>query len=245
MLTRAILKKIVLTRPGRKGDNGRLLVAGGSKKYHGAPLLAIKAASRFVDLIYYYSPHAPNAQVKQKNKCFISVEKPNPNRVDCVLIGNGLDVNPENKRLVNQLLKKSKRAVLDAGAIRMAGSFEGTIVTPHAREFEDVFKLKASKANALRVAKQNNCVVLLKGKIDFIASPARVRENRTGNEVMTRGGTGDVLAGLCAALHCKNPAFESACAAAWINGRAGDKLKRRRRVFNAEDLARALPEALK
>jgi hydroxyethylthiazole kinase-like uncharacterized protein yjeF len=244
-LAKSILKKIVLTRKGRKGVNGRLLIVGGSQKYHGAPLLAIEAASRFTDLVHYYSPYPPNAQEKQKNKCFITEKKMEPEKFDCVLVGNGLEVNASNKRLVNRVVKKARRTVLDAGAIRMADSFKNCLVTPHSREFEDAFGLKAGKKNAFRAARENDCAVLLKGETDFVASPKRVVENKTGNEVMARGGTGDVLAGLCAALHCKNPAFESACAAAWINGKAGDKLKKKRRVFNAEDLARALPEALK
>ncbi len=48
-----------------KGDNGVLLIIGGSKKYHGAPILAAKTASRIVDLIYFSSVPENNALVKK------------------------------------------------------------------------------------------------------------------------------------------------------------------------------------
>jgi NAD(P)H-hydrate epimerase len=64
-------------------------------------------------------------------------------------------------------------------------------------------------------------ITLLKGGIDIISDGVRVRFNRTGTPLMTVGGTGDVLAGVAAALFCQLPAFEAACIAAYVNGRAG------------------------
>ena len=53
VITKEILKKLILPKPGsHKRQNGRLLIMAGSKKYHGALLYAIKAASRIVDLVY-------------------------------------------------------------------------------------------------------------------------------------------------------------------------------------------------
>ena len=49
-----------------------------------------------------------------------------------------------------------------------------------------------------------------------------MRFNRTGDPAMTVGGTGDVLAGIAGALLCQLPAFEAACLAAYVNGRAGE-----------------------
>jgi len=63
--------------------------------------------------------------------------------------------------------------------------------------------------------------VLLKGRVDIISDGARVRFNHTGSPIMTVGGTGDILAGVAGALFCQLPAFEAACIAAYVNGRAG------------------------
>ena len=84
----------------------------------------------------------------------------------------------------------------------------------------------------------------MKGRVDFITDGKRLAANRTGNAGMTKGGTGDVLAGLAAALATKNGLFEAACAAALVNGAAGDALfKRVGFNYNAGDLIEALPVA--
>ena len=67
-----------------------------------------------------------------------------------------------------------------------------------------------------------NIVTLLKGRIDIISNGMMTRLNSTGNAGMTVGGTGDVLAGIAGALFARHDAFDAACLAAFINGRAGD-----------------------
>ena len=63
------------------------------------------------------------------------------------------------------------------------------------------------------MAKKYHCNIVLKGHIDIIARPdGTISLNKTGNAGMTKGGTGDVLAGLVAALACKNDAFTAAVA---------------------------------
>ena len=63
---------------------------------------------------------------------------------------------------------------------------------------------------------------------------------------MTKGGTGDVLSGLTAALFCTNTSLVAAAAAAYIAGLAGDMLyKKQSYAYCASDLAEALPEAYK
>lgn len=63
---------------------------------------------------------------------------------------------------------------------------------------------------------------------------------------MTKGGTGDVLAGLIAALYCKNDAFLAAAAGSYINKKAGDSLfKKVGYYFNASDLVDKIPRVMK
>jgi NAD(P)H-hydrate epimerase len=62
---------------------------------------------------------------------------------------------------------------------------------------------------------------------------------------MTVGGTGDVLAGLTGALFCRIPAFEAACVAAYVNGRAGMVAAScRESGLLASDLLPLIPEEL-
>jgi NAD(P)H-hydrate epimerase len=62
---------------------------------------------------------------------------------------------------------------------------------------------------------------------------------------MTVGGTGDVLAGICGALLCQLPAFEAACIAAYVNGRAGEVVAARQGGgMLASDLVNEIPKIL-
>ncbi|MBI3955351.1 hydroxyethylthiazole kinase [Candidatus Gottesmanbacteria bacterium] len=91
-------------------------------------------------------------------------------------------------------------------------------------------------------AKEFSCTVLLKGEIDLIASEDKFEEIKGGNPGMTKGGTGDVLAGLAAALYCVNDPFTSAVAASYINKKAGEELFEKMGYwFNASDLAEQIP----
>ncbi|MEK7165288.1 MAG: NAD(P)H-hydrate dehydratase, partial [Patescibacteria group bacterium] len=71
-------------------------------------------------------------------------------------------------------------------------------------------------------------------------------EVRGGNSGMTKGGTGDVLAGLIAALATKNDPFLATIAGSFINKKAGDALyKKVGPFFNASDLADEIPKVMK
>ncbi len=106
------------------------------------------------------------------------------------------------------------------------------------------------------MAKDFNCIILLKGQVDIVCpprpplgeagSPSECVEVPGGNSGMTKGGTGDVLAGLVAALYCKNEAFLSASCASYLNKKAGESLyKKVGYYFNASDLADEIPKVMK
>jgi NAD(P)H-hydrate epimerase len=123
---------------------------------------------------------------------------------------------------------------------------KNVVATPHVKEFEILFKEKPTPENVEKMAKKWGIVVLLKAKTDIICSPTECRTNETGNAGMTKGGTGDVLAGLVAALMCKNDNFLVARAGAYLNGLAGDRLKEKKGFwYSASELIEEIPLALK
>ena len=88
---------------------------------------------------------------------------------------------------------------------------------------------------------------MIKGRIDIILSKDRYLLNHTGNEAMTKGGTGDVLAGLCAGFLAQSKDLvKSASAAAWINGHIGDILAKRKHgpFFLASDMVEEIKRIL-
>ncbi len=249
-----LLKLFKPNLDSHKGDNGRILIIAGSEKYHGALLLAIQAASRLVDIVYVHSPENQKLVQKLKSEIsvFITINKKElfktVDLVDAVLIGPGLDENENTKHILKQILHKysDKRIVVDATALWQLNPkwlHSNCIITPHVREFRKLFGCASNKENVLKMAKKYNCLVVLKGKYDYVSDGKQLFENRTGNVGMTKGGTGDVLAGLVTALAAKNDNLLSAQAGVYLNGLAGDKLYKKFKTFyNAGDLAENLGE---
>ncbi len=241
-----------------KGQNGKLIIIGGSHLFHGASLWALKVASRIVDMVYY-SSIPENLKLTQKLKAnlydFIGVPREEIEayiqEAEAILIGPGLTREKGTKSLTEKLIKKfpKKQWVIDAGSLQMMSQKlipKNSILLPHRKEFKRLFGVKANPENAAKMAQRYGCVILLKGPTDYICSSSKCKINLTGNEGMTKGGTGDVLAGLVAAFACKNDPFLAACAGAYINGLAGDRLKKRVGIYyNASDLAEEIPATLK
>lgn len=159
-------------------------------------------------------------------------------------------------KITKHLLAKfpHKKWIIDAGSLQMMDigwlkMLKQVIITPHKKEFERLFKTKLIKDPGLcedrvfTLAKEYGCIIILKGRTDIVCSATQCVYNTTGNEGMTKGGTGDVLAGLVAALACKNDLFLAAVAGIYINGLAGDELyKKVGPYFNASDLCDQIPK---
>jgi NAD(P)H-hydrate epimerase len=147
-----------------KGDNGRLLVVGGSKEYTGAPALASLAAlSAGADLVTIICPDSAAIPIKSYSPDLIVKNLPgdyiNPEmlgtvlelskKVDCVLLGCGAGDKEETKIALNLLAKKlgelKKPMVMDADALKLVDkelvkNQENLIITPHRGEFKAFFQ---------------------------------------------------------------------------------------------------------
>jgi NAD(P)H-hydrate epimerase len=233
--------KITLHAPGKdshKGENGKLLIVGGSKQYHGAAMLAVLAARRFVDLVYFYPGDADPlllAAIKSIPEVIVVDSLRLVDEMDCVLVGPGL-----GKARLNARVLKAKKLVVDGdGLKRVKGRIpRGAVLTPHEGEFRMLFGRSGTENNVKAMADAHGCIILKKGPVDIISDGKKTITNKVHNPGMTKGGTGDVLAGLVAALACKNDSFKAAEGAAWMTGNAGNRLKRRFGYnFCASDLA--------
>ncbi len=248
-----------------KGQNGKLMIIGGSKLFHAASLWSLKVASRIVDMVFYSSVPENNRIIQKEKEEFrdgIIIPRGKIdnyiNEADCILIGPGLpreegkeEGDDDTKDLTQGLLKKypDKKWVIDGGSLQVITPEDipqTAIITPHKKEFKTLFNLEPTVENTKEVLKKYQFTILLKGEKDIVCGNKECAFIEGGNPGMTKGGTGDVLAGLVSALYCKNEAFLSASVASYINKRAGDRLfKKVGTYFNASDLADEIPLVMK
>jgi len=173
--------------------------------------------------------------------------KVNDPRVGAILVGPGMGDIPQ---ILTLALTVARPIVIDADAIVAVGEPErlvghDVILTPHEGEFAKLFgELPGSKPErALAATKQSRSVIIFKGPDTLVASP----DGRLGFAPPSPGwlasaGTGDVLAGIVAALRARGmAAFEAACAAVWLHGRAAERAGP---GMIADDLIAALPPTL-
>ena len=178
---------------------------------------------------------------------------------------NELDkIGLESKKITERLLQRfpEKQWVIDAGSLQvMKPKFisKNAILTPNQREFEMLFGETRNTQHATRktenilhiashvsrIAKEDHCIIVLKNIDTLVCSPKKCVVVKGGNAGLTKGGTGDVLAGLAVALVAKNPPFLAACAAAYLTKKTADELhKKVGFAYNADDLAEEIPRVL-
>jgi len=178
---------------------------------------------------------------------------------DAVLLGPGIPRGPGTGALLLELLARAARpAVLDADALNALGAGPvalralpaPVVLTPHPGEMARLCGLSTAEVQARRIelaaeqAEAWGAVIVLKGARTVVAAPGRPPAViPTGNAGLATGGTGDVLAGLTAALLAgRLPPFDAARAAAWVHGAAADLLLARtgQRGLLASDLGDAI-----
>ena len=157
---------------------------------------------------------------------------------DSILIGPGISKNEETLELVRKIIKENDfNFVIDADAI---SAFKGNlnllknknvILTPHSGEFANLIGRKSEEIRtnfyefARLFAEEYGVTLVLKNSPSVIANGENFYVNSTGRENLATSGTGDVLAGIIAAIYSqtKNP-LESAISGVYIHGKCGDNL---------------------
>ena len=149
-----------------KGNNGKILIVGGSKDYHGAPAIAgLSAISSGADLVFIACPESASVAIKEvsldlivkglksENEDYLNLDNLDEilkiidkADIDTVLLGPGSGQNEETGKLFNVLAKKiEKSLVMDADALKLVDPIiiknkDNLIITPHLSEFKSFFK---------------------------------------------------------------------------------------------------------
>jgi ADP-dependent NAD(P)H-hydrate dehydratase / NAD(P)H-hydrate epimerase len=232
-----------------KGQSGRVLVIGGNTNYSGAPYFALMAAMRAgCDLIYSAAPAGASIRIASMapevislplmSKDFIKKSDARTvlvHKVDVICIGNGLGERRESIDAATSIIKSAKKPiVIDGDALKavkplLSKLSADTILPPHAGEFKEIFgvalpnELPKRVEAVIKAASKTKATLLVKGHVDIIAQGSRLKLNETGNPYMSKGGTGDILAGFCAGLMAQGMrSFDAACVAAFVVGMAGE-----------------------
>ena len=259
----------------RKGENGIVLVVGGSYIYHGAPILSSLAALRSgTDLVYTSVPKINVASTRSISPNLIVIPLVDqkltlgavkklvgalPRNLHSATIGMGLAIQEKNSllHLVKSLLDRDVRLSLDASAlipeVLPILANKNVVVTPHAGEFKRLFGeiLSNSTSERINLVEQNalkyGITILLKGPTDVISDGNVTYLCEKNTPAMTVGGTGDVLSGLVAGLLSNNRnCLESAAAASFICSLAGKEIQSKLGLhITSMDLIDELPNVMK
>jgi hydroxyethylthiazole kinase-like uncharacterized protein yjeF len=229
---------------GHKYDRGLVHCLAGQMP--GAIALAARAAARagagYVRVSTSRAIDGLPSAIAQTDTAVI-----NDPRVGCILVGPGLGDIPQ---VLTLALTAPRPIVIDADGIGLVGEPErlkghDVILTPHEGEFAKLFgNIEGSKAQrALAAAERSQSVIVYKGSDTLVAAPdGRVGFAPPAPAWLASAGTGDVLAGIIAAMRARGlDSFDAACAGVWIHGRAA-KIAGPNLI--ADDLADAIARVL-
>lgn len=222
-----------------KGNFGHVLLIAGNKGKMGAAIMAAKACLRsgaglttlntpedFLQTVHTAIPEA---------MCVVREEETDYAKFTSLGIGPGIGTDESSAEIVLEALENfSKPMVIDADALNLISQHKdwlnkipkGSIITPHPKEFERLF----GNANddferincALEMSKKFPFIIVLKGHYTLIASNGEARFNSTGNAGLAKGGSGDVLTGILAALLSQYNSWQAAILGVYLHGLAAD-----------------------
>ena len=181
---------------------------------------------------------------------------------DAMGIGPGIGQEDGSVGLLHKLLTSvNKPIVLDADALNaiaadkklLAAIPEGSVITPHPKEFERMFGKSENEFERLQLAlakaAELKIYIVLKGHYTaVITAGGKVYFNSTGNAGMAKAGMGDVLTGIITGLISQRyPLPEAALLAVYLHGLAGDvaATKNSQQAMQASDLINSLADAWK
>lgn len=229
----------------RKGDHGRVVVAGGSDLYAGAPALnALSALRAGADLVFVVAPrraadlvagYAPDLITHPCASLFPEPDAVFAHDPDAIVLGGGVARTAAAHEALREIARRAEcPMVLDAEALHAIAGHETilrgkrALLTPHGGEFRVLADeawpdaQEAREAAARRVASRYHATLLVKGRLDVIAEAERVALDREGSPFMTKGGWGDLIAGAAGAFLARGATpFVAAQGAARLVGRAG------------------------
>ncbi|MCJ7737541.1 MAG: NAD(P)H-hydrate dehydratase, partial [Anaerolineae bacterium] len=267
---------------GHKGSFGDVLFIAGAAGYYGAPYFAAMSfmragggysrlaapasivpflANKGSEIVYVPQAETADGGIALENRDALLELA---GRMDLVVVGPGLSLQPETQQLVRELAATIEKPLLvdgdgitalclDLDIIRHRGA--PTVLTPHLGEMARITGLSVEDIRVDRVsvlqrkAAEIGAIIVLKGAHSLVGYPdGRVFVNLSGNSGMATAGSGDVLTGTIAAMYGLGLSIEDAVRqGVFVHGFAGDLAAEARGEdgMTAQDILDHLPLAMK
>ena len=241
----------VLVVGGSRGMIGAVALAADAALRGGAGLVTFAAPETIQQAIAVLCPCATSIPLACDKAGDLAPESVRQmmraaERCDVLAVGPGMAIGAGQLNLIRATLEQEKPVVLDADGLNNLARLDAwpaqrrcpLVLTPHPGEFsrltgKSVEQIQSDRQSAAAAAVREwadqvalegpPLICLLKGAGTVVTDARHLYINETGNPGMATGGSGDVLTGLAAALIGQGlQAFDSACLAAHVHGRAGD-----------------------
>lgn len=243
------IKAVLRPRPpfSSKADFGQAILFAGSYGMMGAAVMAARGALRSgVGKLTVHSARfgfpilqgqVPEALFSPDKDDIVISDMTPRFTYNAVGVGPGIGLNDATRGAFETLVKSMKRPmVIDADAINILARNQtlldhlppGSILTPHAGEFDRLFGAQSSAEarllRAIEVSRKYKCIIVLKGHHTSTVRPdGKVFFNSTGTPAMATAGSGDVLTGIITSLLAQGYKPEAASVAGvYIHGLAGE-----------------------
>lgn len=262
----------VLVVGGSPGKCGAAAMASLAALRNGAGLVTAAIPRSVAAIVAGFAPELMTVLLDDSAAGGITAKNLEANRRSALLrgmtvlaVGPGLGREPDTVEFVRELITTSELpSVLDADGLnafegcaeKLDGSKRPLVLTPHPGEMARILGCTIADVERDRLgtarsfATQHNATLVLKGWRTLVAHPdGRIAINTSGNPAMAKGGSGDILTGMVAALVAQFPQRiqEAVECAVWLHGAAADAFTRTRdeHTMLATEMLQHLSEAIR
>lgn len=237
----------VLVIAGAVGKAGAPAMASIGAMRAGAGLVTVAVPKRVANVVAGFAPELMLHPLIETANGSVALENLQPEHLQALLekktvlaIGPGLGREAETAEFVRRFVAQTKLPlVLDADGLNAfegeAGLIDGRgrtmVLTPHPGEMArllgtSIAVVEQDRINIARTfAQEHQVTLVLKGWRTLVAHPdGSIGVNTSGNPAMAKGGSGDILTGIVAALigQYKDQVRDAVEAAVWLHGAAAD-----------------------
>lgn len=274
-ISKELISEVIKKRKSatHKGNYGRVLLIGGSKKYGGALMMSAEGAlnsgaglvTAATDPVNITALHTRDPEImalgwdeKDELKSLIKSS-------DVVVCGMGLGLDKQAKDilvLVRDSISLKQTLILDASALDLISQQKDLlpvnsklmIFTPHQMEWQRLSKIKISEqtdqlnqATLNKLVPKKNAILVLKSNHTKVYDQAgNIYQNPYGNPGMAIGGMGDTLAGIIGGFCGQfTPTLSTVAGAVGIHSLVADKIAEKQYIVRPTQLSSMLPEMMK